>query len=298
MQITPSALRALSQGFQSSFLKGFESVKPAYPLVAMEVSSQTATENYAWMKDLPGMRDWVGDRVINNLEAINYALTNKPYENTIGVDRHNIDDDQLGIYRNRFAMQGEIAAQHPDTLVWAKLLDAFATQGLDGQYFFDTDHVGYTSAGAETTYSNTGGGSSAPWFLMDLSRSFMKPLVFQLRQAAKFTALDKETDETVFTSRQLRYGVDARYAVGLGFHQLAYGSKSTLDATAYAAARVLMQTQRKPDGSMMNITPTHLIVGPSNESAARNVVGVSNLASGATNPWWNTAQIVVIPALG
>ncbi len=298
MQLTPTTLKALSQGFQAAFLQGFGSVAPTYPLVAMEISSNTLTENYAWMKDLPGMREWVGQRVINNLEAINYQLSNKHFENTIGVDRTAIDDDLLGIYRNRFAMQGEIAAQHPDVLVWSTLLSGFSTPGLDNQYFFDTDHIGYNTSGGEISYSNTGGGSSSPWFMMDLSRSFMKPMIFQMRQAAKFVARDRETDDNVFESKELRYGVDARYAAGFGFHQLAYGSKSTLDASAYAAARVAMQTQRKPDGSAMAITPTHLIVGPSNESAARNVVGVSNLASGATNPWWNTAQIVVVPALG
>lgn len=298
MQLTPSSLRALNQGFNASFLQGLESVTPTYPLVAMEISSKTLTENYAWMKDLPGMREWVSNRVINNLSAHNYQLTNRHFENTISVDRDHIDDDTLGIYRNRFAMLGETAASHPDNLVWETLLNAFSTEGLDGQYFFDTDHIGYTANKVETAYSNTAAGAGAPWFLMDLSRNFMKPLIFQMRQAARFVAKDKDTDEAVFMSGQLQYGVDARYAVGLGFHQLAYGSKIDLTADSYATARAAMMTQRKPDGTMLNITPTHVLVGPSNESAAREVIGNSLLAAGGTNKWWNTAQIIVIPALG
>jgi phage major head subunit gpT-like protein len=298
MQITPQALRALGQGFQTAFLEGLTSVQAQWMLVAMTIASNTKTENYGWMKDLPGVREWIGQRVIHNLESANYPLTNKDWEFTIGVDRNDILDDTLGIYRNLFNMQGEVVARHPDTLLWQTLLAGFSTTGLDGQYFFDSDHIGYTAAGAETSYSNTGGGSGAPWFLMDLSRSFMKPLVMQKRQEFKFTNLDRDTDENVFMSKQFLYGADGRYSAGFGFYQLAYGSKSTLDATSYAAARVAMGTQRRPDGSVLAVTPTHLIVGPTNEGAARDVVGVSNLASGATNKWWNTAQIVVVPALG
>lgn len=274
------------------------SVDAQWPLVAMEIQSSVKTENYGWMKDLPGVREWIGQRVVHNLESANYQLTNKDWEFTIGVDRNDIADDSLGIYRNRFNMQGEVVARHPDQLVWETLLAGFATTGLDGQYFFDTDHVSYNAAKAEISYSNTGGGAGAPWFLMDLSRGFMKPMVMQKRQEFQFVNLDRPEDENVFMNKQFMYGADGRYAVGFGFHQLAYGSKATLDAAAYEAARVAMGTQRRPDGSVLSVSPTHLIVGPTNEGAARDVVGVSNLASGATNKWWKTAKIVVVPQLG
>ena len=298
MQITASTLRALGQGFQASFLKGIESVEQKWPLVAMEVRSAAKLENYGWMKDLPGLREWVGDRVVHNLETAVYQLINKHWEHSIGVDRDDIEDDQLGLYSNRFSMQGEIAAQHADTLLWQVLIAGFSTLGLDGQYFFDSDHIGYDSNGVETTYSNTGGGASSPWFLMDLSRSYMKPLVMQKRQDVRFASIDKDDDENVFMKRQFLYGADARYNVGFGFHQLAYGSKATLDASSYVAARVAMGTQKKPDGSSMNVMPTHLLVGPTNEAAALSVIGIALLANGGTNPWYNTVKVVVVPALG
>lgn len=299
MQITPTQLTALAQGFQTAFLQGLASVQPQYSLVAMEVNSKAATENYAWMKDIAGMREWIGDRVINNLESVVYQLVNKHYEHTIGIKRTEIEDDILGIYTNKFQMQGEIVARHPNTLVWQALLAGFATVGLDGQYFFDTDHVAYDATGAETTYSNRPAtlGSGAPWFLMDLSRTYMKPLILQKRQAPRFIQQTQDNLDSVFERDEYRYGVDARYAAGYGFHQLAYGSKSTLDAAAYVAARVAMGTQKRPDGASLDVTPTHLLVGPSNESAARLVVGLENI-SGSTNPWWKTAEIVVVPSLG
>lgn len=79
------------------------------------------------------MREWVGQRVIHNLESAGAQLKNKHYEHTIGVDRNDIEDDKLGIYAPMFSMQGEIVARHPDELVWGLLPTGFATTGFDGQ---------------------------------------------------------------------------------------------------------------------------------------------------------------------
>lgn len=298
MQITPATLRALADGFNAAFMRGIDSVKATWPLVGMEVPSNSKLENYGWMKGLPGMREWVGQRVVHNLEAVAYQIVNRHWEHTIGVDKDDIDDDTLGLYSLRFAQQGEIAARHPDSLMWATLLTGFSSLAMDGQYFFDSDHVGYTAAGAETTWSNTGGGAGSPWFLMDLSRQFVKPLVLQRRSQVSFARQDRVEDDSVFMDREYRYGCDARYNAGFGFYQLAYGSKATLDAAAYAAARVALMTQRRPDGSSLDIMPSHLIVGPTNEAAARAIVVDERLASGATNTWAKSVELVVIPALG
>lgn len=298
MLITAATLAALQQGFNAHFLEGFGSAAPSWPTVAMRVPSTADLENYGWMKELPGMREWIGQRVIHNMEATGAQLKNKHYEHTIGVDRNHIDDDKLGIYAPMFSMQGEVVARHPDELVWGLLPTGFAIKGFDGQYFFDTDHVGYTAAGAETSWSNTGGGAGAPWFLMDLSRNFMKPLIFQDRKAANFVSLNRETDANVFMDRQFIFGVDARYVAGFGFHQLAYGSKATLDATSFAAGRLALETQRRPDGSPLPVQATHLVCGPSRRAEAEAVLIKEYLASGESNANYKAVNLLVNPWLG
>lgn len=298
MQITTATLTALNQGFNKIFLDAFGSVTPTWSQIAMRVPSTADIENYGWLKDLPGMREWIGQRVVHNLEASDAKLVNRNYEHTIGVDRNNIEDDKLGIYTPMLSMQGEIAARHPDDLVWGLLPNGFATPGFDGQYFFDSDHVGYTKAGAETSWSNTGGGSGAPWFLMDLSRSFMKPLIFQDRQAARFVALNKETDINVFMDRQFLFGVDSRYVAGFGFHQLAYGSKVSLDATSFAAARLALETQRRPDGSPLPVMATHLVTGPSNRAAAEALLKKELVNGGESNINYKAVDLIINPYLG
>lgn len=295
--VNNATLTTLAQGFNAAFLRGFGSVAPSWMQVAMEISSSSDAENYGWMKDLPGMREWVGPRVYNNLEAAAASLKNKPWEHTIAVKRDHIEDDKLGIYANLFSIQGEIVARHPDDLVWGLLPNGFATKGFDGQYFFDTDHASFNRAKAEVSWSNTQGGSGKPWFLMDLSRSFMKPLIFQMRRKPQFVPRTDPKDPHVFDHAEFVFGADARYNAGFGFHQLALGSKQDLDATNYEAARVSLAAQFRPDGSPLGVQATHLIVGPSNEAAARELLVSERDTAGATNKWKGTAQLIVCPWL-
>lgn len=299
MMITPQSLTSLAQGFNTAFLRGFDApgAVSSYEQVAMTIPSTSDAENYGWMKELPGVREWIGQRVYNNLESTGAQLKNRKWEHTIAVKRDNIEDDKLGIYSNAFAMQGEAVRRHPDDLVWGLLPQGFGVAGFDGQYFFDTDHVTHNRQKQEVSWSNTGGGAGVPWFLFDLSRSFMKPLVFQMRRAPQFVSRTRPDDPRVFDLDEFVFGADARYNAGFGFHQLAYGSKQTLDASAYEAARLALASQFRPDGSPLGVTATHLVVGPSNEARARALLEKERLAGGEDNIWKGTAQLIVSPWL-
>lgn len=297
MQINNATLKALNQGFQKVFLDAFGSVTPTYQQVAMVVNSTTKIENYGWLKELPGMREWVGDRVINNLEATSAQLVNKNWEHTFAVKRDDIEDDTLGIYNNIVSMQAETVARHPDELVWNLLPQGFSTTGFDGQYFFDTDHVGFDVDGNETSWSNTGGGSGAVWVLADLSRNFMKPLIFQNRRAAQFVSKTNPNDDNVFFSGEFVFGADARYTAGFGFHQLAFGAKDTLDATSFKEARLALTTQRRRDGTPLPVRPTHLIVGPSRLDEAEAIIK-ADFIGGTKNTLYNQVEIIECPYLG
>jgi phage major head subunit gpT-like protein len=186
---------------------------------------------------------------------------------------------------------GQTAKQHPDLLVFALLAAGFATLCFDGQYFFDDDHpVG------ESTGSNLGGGSSTPWYLMDLSRP-LKPIILQSRKTPEFVSMDRPDDEHAFMRKKFRYGVDDRKNVGFGLWQLAHGSKRALDTTYYPASRAAMMALKNENGVPLGIVPTHLIVPPSLEASGRAIVEAQFTAAGASNVWYNTAKLVVVPWL-
>ena len=118
MIINPQNLRGIYTGFNTLFTQAFSSQQPTYERIATVVPSTTDSETYAWLGDIPGMKEWIGDREIQNLTGSDYTIKNKDFELTVGVDRNAIEDDKIGLYRPSIQMLGESAAMHPDELVY------------------------------------------------------------------------------------------------------------------------------------------------------------------------------------
>ncbi|UJX43041.1 Mu-like prophage major head subunit gpT family protein [Desulfovibrio sp. JY] len=293
--INAAALSTLFAGYRLLFQTAFAAAPSFWQRVAMLSPSTTAEEHYPWLADIGGLREWLGDRVVKALALHDYAIRNKPFEKTIGIKREAIEDDTYGIYGPRFTMLGDAAARHPDTLVFELLAAGFATACYDGQYFFDTDHPVEIN-GATVSVSNFGGGTDTAWYLLDTTRP-VKPLIFQKRKDYNLVRLDRETDENVFMRGEYLYGVDARVNVGFGFWQMAYGSKQTLDADNYSAARAAMQSFKGEDGKPLGIMPNLLVVPPSLEGPARKLLKNEYNAAGATNEWFGTADVLPVPYL-
>ena len=297
MIINTATLQALFTGFKATFNKAFEGAPSDWEKIAMLVPSTTSQEVYAWLGATTGFREWVGDRVIQALKTHNFTLRNKSYENTVGVPREAIEDDNLGVYSPLVAQLGEDAKLHPDLLIFALLASGFSKLCYDGQNFFDTDHpVLNPATGSEESVSNMQSGSGAPWFLLDVSR-VIKPIIYQRRKPYNFVGMNKETDANVFNRKEYLYGVDGRSEVGFGLWQMAFGSKATLDATNYGSARSAMMSVKGDHGRPLGIRPTLLVTGPANEKTALEVLEAERLASGATNVYRNTAKLLVTPWL-
>lgn len=289
--IGAGALSNLFTGYKAAFQQAFSGVSPLWNRIATFVPSNNAAEDYAWLQSMPRLREWVGDRQIKALAAGRYSIRNRPFEGTVSVPRADIERDNYGIYTPLMAELGYSAATHPDELVFGLLAAANTSVCYDGQYFFDTDHpVG------NGTVSNWAGGSGALWCLLDVRRP-LKPLIFQREKDYNFVAMTREDDEHVFMRAEYRYGVDARVNVGFGFWQMAYGSRQTLDAAAFNAAYSAMQTVADDTGRPLGVTPSLLVVGPTNRAAALEVVKAERDALGATNVNRDAVDVLVVPWL-
>lgn len=293
--INAALLSALFTGYKTTFQNAFAAAPSFWEKVAMLVPSTTAEEQYPWLADLADLREWIGERVVKALAVHGYAIRNKTFEQTIGVSRDAIEDDTYGVFTPRFAMLGDNAKRHPDKLIFALLKAGFDTLCYDGQNFFDTDHPVAVN-GQTVSVSNFGGGAGVPWFLLDTTRP-VKPLIFQKRRDYDLKSLDRPTDERVFMRNEYLYGVDARVNVGFGFWQMAFGSKQTLDADSYSAARTAMHSFKNEAGSSLGIMPNLLVVPPSLEGAARKLLKNEMTTGGATNEWFGTADVLVVPYL-
>lgn len=152
MIINPQNLRGIYVAFNTLFNKAFEDQTPTYDRIATVVPSTTDAETYAWLGDIPGMREWLGDREIKNLSGSAYTIRNKDFELTVAVPRNMIEDDKIGLYNPSIQMLGESAAMHPDELVYALLASGFTKLCYDGKPFFAADHpVGEKSVSNKLT---------------------------------------------------------------------------------------------------------------------------------------------------
>jgi len=300
MIVNRQNLDNLRVGFKTSFQNQLEQTATLFQRVSTTVPSTSKTEDYGWLGKIPNVREWLGSRVVQNLSESSYVIKNKPFELTIGVDRDDIEDDNLGIYAPMFQMLGESVAAWPDQMIWPLLLAGFATSCYDGQFFFDIDHPVLDANGVPQSVANTDGGSGTPWFLLDCSK-VLKPFIWQLRKAGQFVSLDRPDDANVFDKKEFKYGWDGRGNAGYGLWQFAWGSKQALDATHYAAARAALMGMKGDFGRPLNVlqgaAKPLLVVPPSLEAAGLQLVNATVNATGASNVYNNTAELLVVPWL-
>jgi phage major head subunit gpT-like protein len=292
MILNQQTLDAIYQSFSLIFENAFNGIAPIYQRVAMTVKTQTKEQKYGFLGAFPRMREWVGDRVLQNLSTHDFTIKNKDFESTIEVDRNDIEDDNLGIYNPIVQEFARVAATHPDELIFELFKDGTVNDCYDGKAFFAADHKVNGKSVA-----NFADDSGTPWYLLDLSRA-VKPFVFQSRRAVEFVTLDDLKDANAFFKRKYVYGVDVRYNAGYGLWQLAYRSEKSLDATNYSSARSTMMQYTDDSGRPLGIMPNLLVVPPSLEGEARALLINDRDTSGGTNSWRATSELLVVPWLG
>jgi phage major head subunit gpT-like protein len=281
--ITNATLNAMRVAFNKVFEQGKVRAKPQYLQVATVVPSTTKSNTYGWLGQWPGFREWIGDRVINSMKEHAYSIQNKDFESSVGVDRNDIADDNLGVYNPMFDEMGYASEVFPDELVFPLLKAGFTTLCYDGQYFLDTDHPVNTKvdgSGTNNSVSNViidGAYVGEPWFLLDVSRS-LKPLIYQERSKPQFAAMDNPNDEQVFTKKLFRYGVDLRANVGFGFWQMAIGVKKELTYATLWQAIEMMGGFKADGGRPLGLGKNKLLlVVPNSKQKIANQMKVRDL---------------------
>ncbi|MBY6223564.1 Mu-like prophage major head subunit gpT family protein [Ferrimonas balearica] len=272
--ITPTLISSLFTGFKSNFESGKTEAELQHQSIATVIPSTTKSNTYGWLGKFPSLKKWVGERVIEDMQSHGYSIVNDDYESTIGVDRNDIEDDNLGIYAPLFQEMGRAAAVHPEEMIFGLLANGFTTACYDGQNFFDTDHPVAAKAdgtGEVSSVANMVDGTAAPWFLLDCSRP-LKPLIFQVRKAPQLVSMTKVDDEQVFMAKQFRYGVDCRDAAGFGFWQMAFANKRALNADTLWDSIEKMRGFKADGGRPLGIKPTHLVVPTGLEKVATRLL--------------------------
>ena len=153
MIVNASSLSALNVQLNKTFQDALGLAEPLIDKVASRVPSGTASNKYpiGWMTG--AMREWLGDREVQNLVAYVKTVDNLKYEQTIAAPREDLEDDQVGWIATAVQNMASEGAQHPWRQAIAELMtDGFdATKtNFDGVCFFNASHTwagsGYTDA--------------------------------------------------------------------------------------------------------------------------------------------------------
>lgn len=302
MQITTPNLRALQTAYRTAYQEGFSALAAGasldtYMSVAMDVPSTDAKDTFGWMNELPGLRPWVGDRIIHSLTAGDYAIANGPFEQTVSVNRMAILNDRHGTFTPRFRLMGDDARRHPNSIVWPAFNAGLTAKGYDGVAFFATTHPAKDAGGNAITWSNyQGSGGNPLWVLVDDSR-MMKPIIRTVREDYRFVGRENPEDPNVFMKDEFLYGTSGYFGIGYGLPHLAYASKQVLDYGNFNAAMQAMMSVTLDFGKPAGVVPRKLFTGPANRSKALEVVKRSRDAAGADNINHNAVDVVIIPEM-
>ena len=304
MIITNTVLNTLRTALRDEFRTRMAELdaKGVWRILATIIPSSTKSNTYGWLGAFPQMREWVGDRVIKDMAEFAYQIANRKWESTLGVDRTDIEDDNLGQYRVMAREMADEFDRFMNRHLAALITGGFANLCYDGQKFFDAAHPIYPNTdgtGDAAEVSNiigTGAETGAPWALLSLSGS-LKPFIAQQRTQPEFEEITDTKNDKVFMQDKYLYGIRYRGSWGYGLWQQAVASKAALTAANYEAARFRMQTFKRDGGDPLGIVPTHLIISPANEAAARAILVKEFVDGGDSNTNYHTAELVVVPHL-
>lgn len=295
MATEAQVIQALQASMSAAFTRGLSAATPQWDKIATKVPSSGKANYYGWLKDLPEIKEWVGDRQLKDLGKHGYSIENKTYESSISISKDEVDDDEIGQYSVIAQNYGDQVAMFPDKQCYPLLVAGFTTLCYDGQNYFDNDHPLATTP--STTFSNVIGNPSTdagePWFLIDDTK-VLKPIVYQERKPFVFKNMNP-TEEYTWFNNKYAAGVDGRAAAGYSFPQLAIGSKAALTEANYEAAKVMLGEMKKADGTPIGTRATKLIVGPKNEAAAKKLIKMMLKGGGDTNIYFEDVEIVVSP---
>ena len=294
MDINSQNLSYLFKGYNLAFQNALKSAQDAslYKRIAREIPSNSESNTYPSLGNMPKMREWIGPRAVKMLKAFDYRIKNRLYEETVAIPRTKIEDDQYGMFNDDVAALGQSAGELPGDMIFEALREGDTLECYDKEPFFSASHpVG------DGTESNWGGGSGDLWILLDTNRP-LKPMIWQDRIKPQVTARMREADDNVFWEDTYVIGARARGAAGFGLWQCAYGSKQTLDATSFNAAWAQMASLKNDEGADLKIKPNLLVVTPAGRAAAEAVLNAQFLANGASNINYKAVDLLVTNQLG
>jgi phage major head subunit gpT-like protein len=181
MEVTQASLDIIFRQASLQFQTVVESYTPWSEKIAVTIPSSGASMTYGWVDRLPSLRKWVGNRVINSVSTHARTVINDLFEQTFGLRRVDVEDDQLGMFSAALRMQAMESAIWPDVQVSNFLRSANSTTGFDGVGVYATTHPllggDVTGIPSDITQSNLFVSTALSWDNFNTVRSAMQSWV-------------------------------------------------------------------------------------------------------------------------
>ena len=126
MIVNAASIQALWIAFQTTFQQTLERTKTRLGDIASDVPSSTRIEQYPLAALTGRMREWVGNRVVQDLAAFAASVQNVTFEHTVGVKREDIEDDLTGVYTLAIQQQAALGVLEP----WLQASDELGTNAF------------------------------------------------------------------------------------------------------------------------------------------------------------------------
>lgn len=161
MELSHSALVGFRTRYETIFNQAFALAEPKIDKIALVFNSgRVELVNHRWMRGIPQMREFTDSRIFNNVSTDGFTVQNKLWEDTISIQRVDLERDQWGVYSPMVAKLGQTAKLHRDSLGFGLLSSALSNTSItayDGIAFY-----GNHNANRSVAFNNkaTGGGSA------------------------------------------------------------------------------------------------------------------------------------------
>ena len=141
--VTRDLVRLTTAAVRAVYDEAFAAQGGLYTEIATVLPSSQQTETYAWLGELPVMREFLDERQIVALREMGFTIVNKKWEATIALQREVLEDDQTGQIRMRAVSLADAVHRHFDKLLF-DLINLNPT-AYDGVAFYHANHGNLTN---------------------------------------------------------------------------------------------------------------------------------------------------------
>ncbi len=216
MAITQT-IDVFTQTVNAAFVNAYMQIPPQPPIskALTVIGSKGRIENYPWLYPPPLMHQWHGYRQYAKLGQTKYTVPNLTYTAEFEALLEDLDDDQI----DGFKMQAAALARGAQEWMFIQSLVNLAagqtTLCFDGTNFFANSHTIGSGDNLITAPTASTDGVTHAMAVLVHSNRFVKPLMWQNREAAKFrTDAGSEVSEK---TRLVKWWSDLRGAAAFGF---------------------------------------------------------------------------------